>query len=113
MKNDEKNGFTLMEVCVSLAILAVGETALGRFLDGFNLLRSVERNQVRTVQAVAQSVESLVAEPPECRDTSFVLNGTDVALRAVPGIKPLVWVLVSAEAVHTVQLRRLVRCRKN
>lgn len=108
----KKNGFTLMEVCVALAVLAAGVAVFGRYLDGFNRLRNLEQNQAQTVMAVAQSIELLVASPPSCRDSSFVLNGVEVALNVVPGVKPLAWVQASVKVAHPVLLRRLVRCQK-
>lgn len=105
-----RSGFTLMEVCIALAVLSTGVLVFGRYLDGLNRLRNFERNRAQSVIVVAQSVESFVTKPPDCRDTSFVLNGTDASLKAVPGVKPLAWVTVSANAVRPVRLRRLVRC---
>lgn len=92
-----------MEVCVALAVLSAGVLVFGRYLDGFNRVRALERQQVNAFVAEAQSMESLVLASPTCRDSSFSLNGVTVSLKVVPGIKPLAWAQVGA-------LRRLVRC---
>ena len=98
-----KMGFTLIEVCVALAVLSAGVLVFGRYLDGFNRVRALERQHVNAFVAEVQSMESLVLVPPACRDSSFSLNGVDVSLKVVPGKKPLAWAQVGV-------LRRLVRC---
>lgn len=100
-----KMGFTLMEVCVALAVLAAGVVVFGRYLDGFNRVRELERLRANETLAAAQSMEYLVAHAPACLDSSFSLNGVDVLLKVVPGVKPLAWAQVGA-------LRRLVRCER-
>ena len=98
-----KSGFTLMEICVSLAVLSAGVIVFGHFLDGFNHLRSLEREKARAVVNVADA---------GCRDDSFVLNGVNVSLVAVPGAKPLAWAYAFSDKFKEVGLRRLVRCKK-
>lgn len=96
-------GFTLIEVCVALAVLSAGVLVFGRYLDGFNRVRAQERLRANETLAAARSMENLIAHAPACLDTSFTMNGVDVSLKVVPGIKPLAWGQVGA-------LRRLVRC---
>ena len=103
MNGNLKPGFTLLEVCVALAVLAAGVLVFGRYLDGFNRVRELERLRANEILAAAQMMESLVLTPPACRDSSFTLNGIDVLLKLVPGVKPLAWAQVGS-------LRRLVRC---
>lgn len=105
-------GFTLMEVSVALAFLTFGMLAVGRFLDGFNQLRSVERNQAETLIAAASAIENFVEHSPSCADSAFALSGMLVRRSAVRGVDSLAWILVSTEN-NGMYLRRLVRCRKN
>ena len=107
-----KNGFTLMEVCVALAVLSAGVLVFGRFLDGFNRLQALERTKAKSVIAVSETIEELVRKPPWCRDSSFVRNGVNVVLNAVPGAKLLAWVEATSVSLPEVKLRRLVRCQK-
>ncbi|MBO5532024.1 MAG: prepilin-type N-terminal cleavage/methylation domain-containing protein [Fibrobacter sp.] len=107
-----KNGFTLMEVCVALAVLSAGVLVFGRFLDGFNRLQALERTKAKSVIAVSGTIEELVRKPPWCRDSSFVRNEVNVVLNAVPGAKLLAWVEATSASMPEVKLRRLVRCQK-
>ena len=107
-----KNGFTLMEVCVALAVLSAGVLVFGRFLDGFNRLQALERTKAKSVIAVSETIEELVRNPPWCKDSSFVRNEVNVVLNAVPGAKPLAWVEATSVSLPEVKLRRLVRCKK-
>jgi prepilin-type N-terminal cleavage/methylation domain-containing protein len=96
-------GFTLMEVCVALAVLVAGAVVFGRYLDGFNRVRALERQYANAVLADVQFMESFILTPPPCLDSSFTINGVNVTLKVVPGVKPLAWAQVGT-------LRRLVRC---
>ncbi|WP_405334266.1 prepilin-type N-terminal cleavage/methylation domain-containing protein [Fibrobacter sp.] len=107
-----KNGFTLMEVCVALAVLSAGVLVFGRFLDGFNRLQALERTKAKSVVAVSETIEELVRNPPWCKDSSFVRNEVNVVLNAVPGAKLLAWVEAASVSLPEVKLRRLVRCKK-
>ena len=108
-------GFTLMEVCVALAILSAGIVVFARFLDGFNRLRSMERFQARTVIEMANAVEYFVQNEPLCRDTSFVFSAVQVSVQTIPGPKPIAWLLVSAVTnsprSNAPVFRRLIHCR--
>lgn len=112
-------GFTLMEVCVALAVLFAGIVVFGRFLDGFNCLRSLERDQARTVIETANAVEYFVQNPPACRDTSFIFGApaassqklaasnqklaagssksaaVQITLETIPGPRPIAWLSAS------------------
>lgn len=95
-------GFTLPEVCVALAIFLVGTTAL---LDGWNFFnREVadERMRLDEFYDVLETMESLVANRPDCADS------LSVRLTRVPGNPHLTWAVVEREHYS---LRRLVRCR--
>ena len=131
-----KPGFTLMEVCVAIAVLAVGVVVFGRYLDGFNRLRSLEREHARAVLETANAVEHFVQNPPACRDTVFAFDtpaarnqtpaagsskpaAIQVTLKTIPGPKPIAW--LSACVVTPSQrtpskapvLRRLIWCVKD
>ncbi|WP_405342683.1 type II secretion system protein J [Fibrobacter sp.] len=112
-----KNGFTLMEVCVALAVLSAGIVVFGRYLDGFNRLRSLEREQARAVIETAQAVEYFVQNAPACRDTVFAFGAPAtailVSLETVPGAKPLAWLHASKPAPQKVVFRRLIHCKRN
>lgn len=107
-----KSGFTLIEVCVALALLSSGVLVFGWFIDAYNRVCALERDQARALVRASAAVEALVRTPPSCADASFEVNGAQVAVRRVPGVKPLAWVWSSAPAVHEIQLRRLVRCKR-
>ena len=122
-------GFTLMEVCVAIAVLAAGIIVFGRYLDGFNRLRSLERNQARTVLETANAVEHFIQNPPACRDTLFAFGAPaarnqtpaaaiQVAIKTIPGPRPIVWLSASPRACppagpQTPVFRRLIRCERN
>lgn len=108
----KKVGFTLIEVCIAIVVLSAGIVAFGRFLDGFNRLRSLERDQAKSIVAVAQVAEDFVRNPPLCKDSSFTLGRVNVVLKTVPGVKPVAWVWTSGQSVHRVELRRLIRCKR-
>ena len=115
-------GFTLMEVCVAIAVLAAGVVVFGRYLDGFNRVRTLERERARAVIETAYAVEYFVQNAPDCRDTvfSFGTSATaiQVTLKTVSGAKPLAWLSALPLACtpagpQTPVFRRLVRCVKN
>ena len=118
-----KPGFTLMEVCVALAVLSVGVLVFGRYLDGFNRVRMLERTHANAVVVAAQAVEHFVQNPPDCRDTSFAFSDTpaftiQVSLETIPGPRQIVWLnaFVVTPSVRTTPkapvFRRLVRCAR-
>ena len=112
-------GFTLMEVCVAIAVLAAGIVVFGRYLDGFNRIRALEREQARTVLETARAVEHFVQNPPACRDTTFAFGAlaasnqtsaarnqtlaagsskpaaVQVTLKTIPGPRPIAWLQAS------------------
>ena len=125
-----KAGFTLMEVSVTVAVLAAGIVVFGRFLDGFNRIRALEREQARAVLETAHAVEHFVQNPPACRDTTFAFgalaasNQTPAAailvtLKTIPGPRPIAWLsaCVVTPSPRTTSkapvFRRLVRCVKD
>ena len=112
MKLQDQSGFTLIEICVALAVLSAGVLVFGCFLDGFNRLRTLEREQANALILSADVVEEFVQNPPLCADTSIVYENARVEIQRVPGAKPLAWARVSAHAIQEVQLRRLIRCQR-
>lgn len=119
----QKSGFTLMEVCVALAVLSAGVFVFGRYLDGFNRIRTLERAQARAVLEAANAVEYFIQNPPDCRDTSFAFSEAPaftirISLESIPGPRRIVWlnVFVVTPSVRTDPkapvFRRLVRCAR-
>jgi len=131
-----KAGFTLMEVCVAIAVLAAGVVVFGRYLDGFNRLRLLEREQARAVLETANAVEHFVQNPPACSDTVFAFDtpaarnqtpaagspkpaAIQVTLKAIPGPKPIAWLSACVvtpcvrTTLKTPVLRRLIWCVKD
>ena len=117
-----KMGFTLMEVCVALAVLSVGVFAFGRYLDGFNRIRALERARANATIAAALAVEHFVENSPDCRDTTFAFgapaDSIQVTLQTIPGPRRIVWLNASVvtPSVRTDPkapvFRRLVRCAR-
>lgn len=112
MNADGRSGFTLMEVFVALALLSSGVLVLAHFVDSFNRVASLEREQAKALVQAASAIELLVQSPPSCADASLEIGGVQVVVRSVPGVSPLAWVWSTSSAVHEVRLRRLVRCKK-
>lgn len=117
-----KSGFTLMEVCVALAVLSASVLVFGRYLDGFNRVRALERARANATIAAARVVEHFVEKPPECRDTTFAFgvlaDSLHVSLETIPGPRRIVWLnaFVISPRVRTTPkapvFRRLVRCAR-
>lgn len=105
-------GFTLIEVCVALAVLSTGVVVFGRYVDGFNRIRVLERDHARMVLETARAVEYFIQNPPACCDTSFTFGvSVQVTVQTLPGPKPLAWLSAFSPPKEPV-FRRLVRCRK-
>ena len=98
-----KRGFTLPEVCVAFMVFLVGTTALLGGWNFFNREVADERMRLEEFYDVLSSMESLVANRPDC-DSSSV----SIRLTRVPGSPHLAWAVVASEHYS---LRRLVRCR--
>ena len=108
-----KAGFTLMEVCIALAVLSTGVVVFGRYVDGFNRIRALERDHARTVLETARAVEYFIQNLPACRDTSFTFGvSVQVTLQTIPGPKPLAWLSAFSPPKEPV-FRRLIRCVKD
>ena len=118
-------GFTLPEVCVALAIFLVGTTALLGGWNFFNREVADERMRLEEFYDVLETMESLVANRPDCadsltgalsRDSAHLLklarsqesSAVSVRLTRVPGSSHLAWAVVEREHYS---LKRLVRCR--
>jgi prepilin-type N-terminal cleavage/methylation domain-containing protein len=98
-----RQGFTLPEVCVALTIFLVGTTALLGSWNFFNREVADERMRLDEFYDVLETMESLVANRPNC-DSSSV----SVRLTRVPGSLHLAWAVVASEHYS---LKRFVRCR--
>ena len=117
-------GFTLPEVCVALSVLLVGVTALLGCWNFFNREVADERKRLEQFYEVLSSMESLIAEHPQCADstalsrTSATSRHPEIALASdlvqfprlirVPGNKHLAWAVVEHDGYS---FKRLVRCR--
>ena len=97
-----KRGFTLPEVCVALAVFLVGTTALLGGWNFFNREVAGERVRLEEFYNVLGTMESLVANLPDCADS------LSVRLTRVPGNPHLTWAVVEREHYS---LNSLVRCR--
>lgn len=106
-------GFALPEVCVALTIFLVGTTALLGGWNFFNREVADERMRLDEFYDVLETMESLVANRPNCADSLTGEHFTDssevsVRLTRVPGSPHLAWAVVEREHYS---LKRLVRCR--
>ena len=97
-----RQGFTLPEVCVALTVFLVGTTALLGGWNFFNREVADERMRLDEFYDVLETIESLVANRPNCADS------LSVRLTRVPGSPHLAWAVVEREHYS---LKRLVRCR--
>lgn len=112
-RGNAKQGFTLMEVMVALAVLAAGTVAFENFFDSFNNIRILERRQAKAFVEAASVMENLIENPPLCRDSVYVQNQVRVRLEAAPGVIPLVLVQVAHDScLHKIELQRLVKCKR-
>ena len=100
-------GFTLVEVCVAVAVLATGLAALGCFVAGFGQLRSIERDRIESVSRAVSRMEKLIESPAPC----------DVPLPCDVPALPLRQALAGAHLYYAVagdslvRFRRIVRCK--
>lgn len=103
-----RHGFTLPEVCVALAVLLVGTTALLGCWNFFNCEVADERYRLERFYDVQSAMESLIAERPLCTDSLWALEYATVHLDRVPGNHRLAWAVVARDGFS---LKRLIRCR--
>lgn len=103
-----RHGFTLPEVCVALAVLLVGTTALLGCWNFFNREVADERYRLERFYDVQSAMESLIAERPLCADSLLALEHAMVRLDRVPGNHRLAWAVVARDGFS---LKRLIRCR--
>lgn len=113
-----KNGFTLPEICVALAVFAVGTAALLYCAACFERLCSMERSRVKSVTEAVSRMEKLIESPTPC-DVPLpcdVYPSCDVPLPCdVP--PPLRRALAGAHLYYAAtgdslaRFRRVVRCR--
>ena len=112
-------GFTLPEVCVALAVFLIGTTALLGAWGFFNREVVEERLRLERFEKALLTMESLIAERPNCMDSltgalslnvsrSPELPAVSVRLKRVPGSPHLAWAVVVCDGFS---LKRLVRCR--
>ena len=106
-------GFTLVEVCAAVAVLATGLAALGCFVAGFGQLRSIERDRIESVSRAVSHMEALIESPPSC-DVPPPCDVTPSANNVPP---PLRQALAGANLYYAVagdslvRFRRIVRCK--
>lgn len=114
-----RHGFTLPEVCVALTIFFIGTTALLGVWSFFNREVAEERLRLERFEHVFSTMESLIANRPNCVDS---LTGAlsqnvshspesqviSVRLKRIPGNKHLAWAVVESDGFS---LKRLIRCR--
>ena len=107
-----KNGFTLPEICVALAVFAVGTAALLYCAACFERLCSMERSRVKSVTEAVSHMEKLIESPAPCD----VSPSCDVPLPCdVP--PPLRRALAGAHLYYVAtgdslaRFRRIVRCK--
>lgn len=127
MYSNQTKGFTLMEILVALAILAIASTVACKLVDGYLLLRGAERRQAQAFLCATQTMEFLVHNVPMCDSTghfSFDVfsitddlsarleqcNAISYSLSPVPGLAPLLIAEVSAPSARPVSFRRLIVC---
>ena len=103
-----RHGFTLPEVCVALAVLLVGTTALLGCWNFFNREVADERYRLERFYDVQSAMELLIAERPLCTDSLWALEHVTVHLDRVPGNHRLAWAVVARDGFS---LKRLIRCR--
>lgn len=114
-----RHGFTLPEVCVALAVFFIGTTALLGAWNFFNREVADERMRLERFEKALLTMESLIAERPNCMDSltgalslnvshSPKLPVVSVRLKRVPGSPHLAWAVVECDGFS---LKRLVRCR--
>ena len=121
-------GWTLPEVCVALAVLLIGTTAILGAWNFFNREVADECLRLERFNEVLSTMESLIAERPMCADSAalsqtsaasrspesrspeieFSQMSVEVRLKRVPGHRYLVWAVVERDGFS---LKRLVRCR--
>ena len=114
-----RHGFTLPEVCVALTIFFIGTTALLGVWSFFNREVAEERLRLERFEHVFSTMESLIANRPNCVDSltgalsqnvshSPESPAISVRLKRIPGNKHLAWAVVESEGFS---LKRLMRCR--
>lgn len=112
-------GFTLPEVCVALAVLLIGTTAMLGAWNFFNREIADERYRIERFENVLSTMESLIANNSNCADSltgalsqnvSSSLGSSAISVRftRVPGNPHLAWAVVELGGYS---LKRLVRCR--
>ena len=101
-------GFTLPEVCVALAVVFIGTTALLGAWGFFNREVVEERLRLEQFEEALSAMESLIAERPSCTDSTALSQiPAPVLLKRIPGNKHLAWAVVVRDGYS---LKRLVRC---
>lgn len=100
-------GFTLVEVCVAVAVLATGLAALGCFVAGFGQLRSIERDRIESVTRAVSRMEKLIESPPSCDDPPACDVPAPPLRQALAGAH--LYYAVAGDSL--VRFRRIVRCK--
>lgn len=114
-------GFTLVEVCVALAVLSLGSVVLNLWLDGFNKFCGVEYYQAKSFVAAVRTMELFVEKSDSCMH--MVQNLNEVRDPEIPlniwvekdSLTPdFVWVHVETlprAPAQSLRLKRLVVCK--
>ena len=107
-----KNGFTLPEICVALAVFAVGTAALLYCAACFERLCSMERKRVESVTEAVSRMEKLIVSPAPCDvpppcDVSPSCDVPPPLRRALAGAH--LYYAVTGDSLA--RFRRVVRCK--
>lgn len=129
MKSDAKDrrGFTLMEVCVALAVLMIGGTACRYYVDTFLRLWERERLNAFMVETAVEEMEARLDSVGVCRDTlweeMFARNGVKLRVteKSIGEVYLLEWLNVCVSSLRESEmvppkedlcLRRIVKCKR-
>ena len=129
MENDAKNcrGFTLMEVCVALVVLMIGETVCRYYVNTFLRLWERERLSVFMVETAVEAMEARLDSVGVCRDTlweeMFARNGVKLRVteKSIGEVYLLEWLNVCVSSLRESEmvppkedlcLRRIVKCKR-
>ena len=121
---DKRKAFTLLEVLVTLAVLAAGAASLSLYLGAFRRIATLEFTRSDSALTAVAYLDSLAVSHPPCADTVLTLAEillargshpivSPIKIRAVytpiPGPVPLQWLEIRTPDYT---FRRLIRCKK-
>ena len=116
-----KNGFTLMEVLIAMAILSIGIAGIGHSIGGFLQIKEREAKKGRALIEAVSLMEEQVSLLRPCIDPKapneeelIARQGIDFSLNfeSVPGGAALQWAVVRETSGYwsDLTLKRIVRC---